>query len=51
MILGFSGHTEKSDDILDILVHLEILRRKTETEFPNARKFKRQGFDNADNFF
>jgi len=42
---------ERSDDILDILVHLERLRKKAETEFPNARKFKRPGFDNADNSF
>jgi len=42
---------ERSDDILDILVHLERLRKKAEKEFPNARKFKRPGFDNADNSF
>ena len=42
---------ERSDDILDILVHLERLRKKAETEFPNARKFKRPGFDSADNSF
>jgi len=41
---------EKADDILDILVHLERLRKKAEAEFPNARKFKRPGFDGMDNF-
>ena len=33
------------DDILDILVHLDRLRRKTEEIFPNARAFIRPGFD------
>jgi len=33
------------DDILDILVHLERLRKKTETVFPDARGFVRPGFD------
>ena len=41
---------EKADDILDVLVHLERLRKKAESEFPNARDFKRPGFDDADNF-
>jgi len=41
----FSG---RRDDILDILVHLDRLRRKTETLFPNARAFVRPGFDQAD---
>lgn len=36
---------EKTDDILDILLHLDRLRRKVEQRFPNARKFKRPGFD------
>jgi hypothetical protein len=35
----------KSEKILDILIHLDRLRRKTETEFPDARKFIRPGFD------
>jgi len=33
------------DDILDILVHLDRLRRKTEEVFPDARAFVRPGFD------
>jgi hypothetical protein len=36
---------EQADVILDTLVHLERLRRSIEKEFPNAKKFKRQGFD------
>jgi hypothetical protein len=36
---------EQEDKLLDILVHLEQLRRHTENEFPNARAFKRPGFD------
>jgi len=36
---------EQEDKLLDILVHLERLKRHTENEFPNARKFKRPGFD------
>ena len=39
---------EKSDEILDILVHLEKLRKAAEKEFPNARSFKRPGFDTPD---
>lgn len=38
---------ELRDDILDILVLLDRLRRKTETEFPRARAFVRPGFDSA----
>jgi len=33
------------DEILDLLVHLDRLRRKTEQEFPEARAFVRPGFD------
>lgn len=33
------------DDILDILVHLDRLRKRTEQEFPEARAFVRPGFD------
>lgn len=33
------------DEILDILVHLERLRRSAETSFPDARAFVRPGFD------
>ena len=36
---------EQEDKILDILVHLERLRRGVEKEFPNARAFVRPGFD------
>ncbi len=36
---------EKTDSILDILLHLDRLRRKVEQGFPDARKFKRPGFD------
>jgi len=35
----------EESSILDILVLLERLRKKTETYFPNARSFKRPGFD------
>jgi hypothetical protein len=38
----------RSDDVLDILVHLEQLRRKVEKVFPNARAFIRPGFDKID---
>ena len=36
---------EKYNDILDILVLLEKIRRKTEHYFPKARTFVRPGFD------
>lgn len=36
---------EESDSILDILLHLDRLRKKTERTFPNARAFQRPGFD------
>ncbi|MHC4743714.1 MAG: hypothetical protein ACYS8Z_17495 [Planctomycetota bacterium] len=36
---------EDEDEILDMLVLLDRLRRKTESVFPNARKFHRAGFD------
>jgi len=39
---------QRDDDILDILVHLDRLRRKTERIFPDARAFVRPGFDSAD---
>jgi len=38
---------EKTDDILNFLLHLDRLRRAAEEEFPNARKFVRPGFDPA----
>jgi hypothetical protein len=36
---------DEDDSILDLLVHLDRLRRRTETEFPQARGFVRPGFD------
>ena len=39
---------EHADDILDILVFLEKLKRKTEQTFPKARDFIRPGFDERD---
>ncbi len=36
---------EKMESILDILLHLGRLQRKTEQIFPNARSFRRPGFD------
>jgi len=39
---------QRRDDILDVLVHLDRLRRKTETLFPDARAFVRPGFDSTD---
>jgi len=38
---------QRRDNILDILVHLDRLRRRTETTFPDARAFVRPGFDDA----
>jgi hypothetical protein len=38
---------EKMDSILDILLHLGRLQRKTEQVFPNARNFRRPGFDDG----
>ena len=35
----------KSDSILEILVHLDRLRRAVLTKFPKARRFARPGFD------
>ena len=37
--------SEQEDDILDLLVHLDRLRRKIENVFPTARAFIRPGFD------
>ena len=37
-----------NNDILNILVHLEQLRRKVEKAFPDARAFIRPGFDKID---
>lgn len=38
----------RSNQIIDILVHLEQLRRKVEKTFPEARAFIRPGFDKID---
>ncbi len=35
----------EENTILDMLVYLEKLRKNVEAEFPNARSFKRPGFD------
>lgn len=39
---------EREDNILDMLVHLDRLRRGVEKTFPNARAFIRPGFDEVD---
>ncbi len=39
---------QSEDNILNILIHLDRFRRKTEKIFPNAREFVRPGFDNTD---
>lgn len=36
---------EKTDSMLEILVHLDRLRRALQEKFPRARRFKRPGFD------
>lgn len=36
---------ERTDSILNILVYLDRLRRRVEQRFPQARNFKRPGFD------
>lgn len=36
---------DEEDGILGIMAHLDRLRRRTETEFPDARAFVRPGFD------
>ena len=38
---------EKTNSILDILLHLDRLRRMTEKTLPDARNFKRPGFDDV----
>jgi hypothetical protein len=40
---------EQTDSLLDILLHLDRLRRKTEAAFPRARSFLRPGFDDGSN--
>lgn len=37
--------TSETDSILDLLLHLDRLRRSIEATFPAARAFKRPGFD------
>ncbi len=41
----FRQLSDCEDDILDILLHLDRLRKNTEAAFPNARAFIRPGFD------
>ena len=41
---------EREDEILDLLVHLDRLRRKIEKVFPAARAFVRPGFDEIDQY-
>ena len=36
---------DEEESILSMIAHLERLRRRTETEFPDARAFVRPGFD------
>ena len=36
---------DEEESILGMIAHLERLRRRTETEFPDARAFVRPGFD------
>jgi hypothetical protein len=36
---------EKTDSVLEVLVHLDRLRRAVQGKFPRARRFKRPGFD------
>jgi hypothetical protein len=36
---------DRADRIFDMLLLLDRLRRQTEARFPNARAFKRPGFD------
>jgi len=43
---GLQQHfPEKADEILDFLLLLERIRKRTEKELPNARAFVRPGFD------
>jgi hypothetical protein len=37
----------EEDNILGIMAYLDRLRRRTETEFPDARTFVRPGFDDV----
>ena len=37
--------SDQDDTILEILIHLDRLRKNIETEFPEARAFIRPGFD------
>jgi hypothetical protein len=45
-----SHFPEQEAEILDILVHLDRLRKDAEKEFPNARSFIRPGFDEPDKY-
>ena len=51
--LGDSQETEvnfpdQEESILNIMAHLDRLRRRTENKFPDARAFVRPGFDEID---
>jgi len=37
--------SEQKDEMIDVLIHLDRLRRSLEQTFPNARSFIRPGFD------
>lgn len=41
---------EREDEILDLLVHLDRLRRRVEEAFPEARAFVRPGFDKIESY-
>jgi len=36
---------EHTDELISVLLHLDKTRKEIEKEFPNARRFKRPGFD------
>jgi hypothetical protein len=40
---------EQKDSIINILAHLDLLRKEIESTFPNARRFIRAGFDDTHN--
>lgn len=42
--------SESEDEILAIMIHLDRLRKLTESEFPAARSFVRPGFDEPQNY-
>ncbi len=42
--------TDEEDSILDIIIHLDKLRKDLEAEFPDARSFIRPGFDEPEKY-